>query len=150
MGADPDTERCGSRPACAGRDSATKQGSSAAPLVGTPFRFRGHCQSNATKGKPEFPRRRSDLFFASSDSRLARNQTTIFINNFPHQPMPAQWPWPPASPAQAALASRSHGAHRRACRARTSPKVFVHSCWPAPRQPSASPTSHATGAPTLR
>ena len=46
----------------------------------------------------EFSRRRSELFFASSDSRLARNQTTISINNFPHQPMPAQWPWPPTSP----------------------------------------------------
>jgi hypothetical protein len=32
MGADPDTERCGSRPASAGRDSVTKQAFGAAPL----------------------------------------------------------------------------------------------------------------------
>ena len=80
----PDTERCGSRPACSGRDSVTKQGFAAAPLGRTPFRSRGHKPIVCHKGKPKFAHRRSDLLTASSDSRLARSEQQILVG-------PARW-----------------------------------------------------------
>ena len=48
------------------------------------LRFRGHCQSNATKGKPEFARRRSDLFFLHLRIHLLQEIKHQFSStNFP-------------------------------------------------------------------
>ena len=50
------------------------------PLSGAPFTSRGRHQCGATKGKPELARCRSDLFSASSKSRLAREQSITTIH----------------------------------------------------------------------